>query len=54
MLSNSFCKRSAGLAVLIASFFWFAPASAAEFTADVNQRLHGRDLTGKIYVKGED
>ena len=53
MLSNSFYKRSAGLAALIAFFFWFASASAAEFTADVNQRLHGTDLTGKIFVKGE-
>lgn len=52
MLSNSFYKRSAGLAALIAFFFWFASASAAEFTADVNQRLHGTDLTGKIFVKG--
>ncbi|MFH1673761.1 MAG: ankyrin repeat domain-containing protein [Pseudomonadota bacterium] len=53
MLSNSFYKRSAGLAALIAFFFWFASASAAEFTADVNQRFHGTDLTGKIFVKGE-
>ncbi len=53
MLSNSSYKRSAGLAVLIVFFFWFASASAAEFTADVNQRLHGTDLTGKIFVKGE-
>ena len=53
MLSNSFYKRSAGFAALIAFFFCFASASAAEFTADVNQRLHGTDLTGKIFVKGE-
>ncbi|NNK85535.1 MAG: hypothetical protein HKO91_08305 [Desulfobacterales bacterium] len=53
MLSNRFCKQSAGLAVLIGFFFWFALASAAQFTADVNQRLHGKDLTGKIFVKGE-
>jgi len=53
MLSNSFYKRSAGLAALIAFFFWFASASAAEFTADVNQRMHGTDLTGKIFVKGK-
>ena len=53
MLSNSSYKRSAGLAVLIVFFFWFASASAAEFTADVSQRLHGTDLTGKIFVKGE-
>ena len=53
MLSNRFQLRSAGLVVFIAFFFWFASASAAEFTADVNQRLHGTDLTGKIFVKGE-
>ncbi|MEA3438267.1 MAG: DUF4412 domain-containing protein, partial [Thermodesulfobacteriota bacterium] len=53
MLSNSFYKRSAGLAALIAFFFWFAYASAADFTADVNQRMHGTDLIGKIFVKGE-
>jgi len=53
MLSNSFCKRSAGLAVLIGFFFCFDSASAAQFTADISQRLHGKDLTGKIFVKGE-
>ena len=53
MVDNSFYKRSAGLVVLIAFFFWFASASAAEFTSEVNQRLHGTDLTGKIFVKGE-
>lgn len=53
MLSNRFHQRSAGLVVFIAFFFWFASASAAEFTADVNQRLHGTELTGKIFVKGE-
>ena len=53
MLSNSFYKRSAGLVALIAFFFCFASASAAEFTADVKQRMHGQDLTGKIFVKGE-
>ena len=53
MLSNNFCKRSAGLAALITFFFWFASASAAQFTADVIQRFHGTDLTGKIFVKGE-
>jgi len=53
MQSNSYYKRSAGLVVLIAFFFWFASASAAEFTADVNQRMHGTNLTGKVFVKGE-
>ena len=53
MLNNSFYKRSTGLAILIAFCFWFASASAAEFTADVNHRLHGQDLTGKIFVKGD-
>ncbi len=53
MQSSSFYKRSAGFAALIAFLFWFTSASAAEFTADVNQRLHGEDLTGKIFVKGE-
>jgi len=53
MLSNSFYKRSTGLAALIAFFFWFASASAAQFTADVSQRLHGTDLSGKIFVKAE-
>jgi hypothetical protein len=53
MLNNNFYKGSAGLAALIVFFFWFASASAAEFTAEVNQRLHGEDLTGKIFVKGE-
>ena len=53
MQSSSFYKRSAGFAALIAFFFWFASASAAQFTADVNQRVHGTDLTGKIFVKGE-
>ncbi len=53
MLSNTFCKRSAGLAALITFLLCFASASAAQFTADVNQRLHGKDLTGKIFVKGE-
>ncbi|MDY6789828.1 MAG: DUF4412 domain-containing protein [Thermodesulfobacteriota bacterium] len=53
MLRKSFPKRFAGLVVFIAIFFWFASASAVEFSADVNQRLHGTDLTGKIFVKGE-
>jgi hypothetical protein len=53
MLNGGFYKRSAGLVVLIGFFFCFASASAAQFTADVNQRLHGTDLTGKIFVKGE-
>ncbi len=53
MQNSSFYKRSAGFAALITFLFWFASASAAEFTADVNQRLHGVDLAGKIFVKGE-
>jgi hypothetical protein len=28
------------------------PSMAAEFTADMNQRLHGTAITGKIFVKG--
>jgi len=53
MQSCSFYKQSTGLAALLVFFFWFASASAAEFTADVNQKLHGTNLTGKIFVKGE-
>jgi len=53
MLGDIFFKRSAGLVALIAFVFCFASASATEFTADVNQRLHGQDLTGKIFVKGD-
>jgi len=55
MLNSCFYKRSSGLAAIIAFLFFFAlaSASAAQFTADVNQRSHGKDLTGKIFIKGE-
>ena len=40
------------LTVLLGALFYGTPSMAAEFSADVNQRLHGTTLTGKIFVKG--
>ena len=45
-----FCKRQVAA---LSFFLLFDSASAAQFTADISQRLHGNDLTGKIFVKGE-
>ena len=41
------------LTVLLGGLFYGTPSRAAEFSADVNQRLHGTTLMGKIFVKGE-
>lgn len=40
-------------AVWLGTVFYCTPSTAAEFNADVNQRLHGTTLTGRIFVKGE-
>ncbi|RLB13849.1 MAG: hypothetical protein DRG82_14905 [Deltaproteobacteria bacterium] len=39
--------------MLFTAALFSTPLLAAEFTADVDQRLNGRELTGKIFVKGE-
>ena len=39
--------------VVLGLVFCCTLSTAAEFTADMNQRLHGTTLTGKIFVKGE-
>ena len=38
--------------VVLGLVFCCTLSTAAEFTADMNQRLHGTTLTGKIFVKG--
>ncbi|MBW2096785.1 MAG: DUF4412 domain-containing protein [Deltaproteobacteria bacterium] len=38
--------------MVLGAAFCSAPLRAAEFSADINQRLQGRALTGRIFVKG--
>ena len=41
------------LVVLLGAALCSTPSMAAEFTADIDQRLNGKDLTGRIFVMGE-
>ena len=53
MLKRIFTEWPMWLTVLLAAALCPTPSMAAEFTADINQRLHGTALTGRIFVKGE-
>jgi hypothetical protein len=41
------------LSVLLCLVLYCLPAFAAEFSADINQKLYGSTLTGRIFVKGD-
>jgi hypothetical protein len=53
MLKIILTKCAMWLTLVLGAALCPAPVIAAEFTADLNQRLQGADLTGKIFVKGE-
>lgn len=53
MLKNIFTKCAMWLTLVLGAALFPTPATAAEFTADLNQRLQGTDLAGRIFVKGE-
>ncbi|UCF83875.1 MAG: DUF4412 domain-containing protein [Desulfobacteraceae bacterium] len=53
MLKRIFNEWPMWLTALLGVALCSTPSMAAEFTADINQRLHGTALTGKIFVKGE-
>ena len=52
MLKRIFNEWPMWLAVLLVAALCPTPSMAVEFTADMTQRLHGTDLTGRIFVKG--
>ena len=53
MLKRIFTKWPMWLTVILGAALYSTPSMAAEFTADINQRLQGTALTGRIFVKGE-
>jgi len=53
MLKKIFAGGMMLLAMLLGAAFCSTPSMAAEFTADLNQMLHGTALTGRIFVKGD-
>ena len=53
MLKRIFTEWPMWLTVLLGAALCSNPSMAAEFTADMNQRLQGTALTGRIFVKGE-
>ncbi len=53
MLKRIFIKWPMWLTLLLGAALFSTSAMAAEFAADINQRLQGTDLTGRIFVKGE-
>jgi len=53
MLKKIFIKWLMWLTLLPVTALCSTPSMAAEFTADLTQRLQGTDLTGRIFVKGE-
>jgi hypothetical protein len=53
MLKKIFTECAMWLTLLLGAALCPTLAIAAEFTADINQRLQGTDLTGRIFVKGE-
>ena len=48
-----FTKCAMWLTLLLGAALCPTPVMAAEFTADLNQKLQGTELTGRIFVKGE-
>ncbi len=53
MLKKIFAEGMMLLIMLLGAALCSTPLMAAEFSADINQRLHGTALTGRIFVKGE-
>jgi len=46
-------KSFVGMLVLVVVVMLCGPVSAAEFSADVMHKAAGRDMPGKVYVKGD-
>ncbi len=53
MPKKIFAEWTTWLTLLLFSVLFTTPSMAAEFIADIEQRLHGTDLKGRIFVKGE-
>ncbi len=51
MKKNVFCGCLSCLTVILTVIFLCTSAQAAEFTADIFERIFNHDVTGKIYVK---
>jgi len=52
MKKNVFYGCLSCLIVMLTVIFLCTSAQAAEFTADIFERIFNHDVTGKIYVKG--
>ena len=51
MKKSVFCGWLSCLTVILTVIFLCTSAQAAEFTADISERIFNHDVTGKIYVK---
>jgi hypothetical protein len=53
-MKKNVCHRCLScLTVILTAIFLCTSAQAAEFTADIFERIFNHDVTGKIYVKDD-